>query len=393
MYEIGTSTSPIREFYERGWARADELGAENIFDFSLGAPAVPMPEAYRQELIRLLREEDQVRLHTYAPHPGVPAAKKAIADDLNARFCAGCGPDDIIMTAGAAPAISAVLAAMKENGDEEIALLAPYFPEYGTIMKGLGLKKLVIKTLEPDFRLDLEAIEKALGPKTAALMLNSPNNPSGMIYPAKDLEALARILEKKSAEFGHVIFLISDEPYRELILDGSDFPFPAKFYKNTVICYSYSKSLSVAGERMGYILIPKSNEERARLLPAVMGAARSNGVSNAPVLFQKALACCAGLHSDVELYRRNRDFLYEALSAMGYVCTKPQATFYMMVKTLEEDTAFCARAADMGLILVPCSGFGFPGYVRVALCVPEDTARRSAAAFEKLMESYRKEEH
>lgn len=389
MYKLGTAVSPIRAYYELGWSRAEELGRENIFDFSLGAPAVPMPDAYRRELIRLLEEEDQVRLHTYAPHPGVPETKKAITDDLNRRFGCSFDPGDIIMTAGAAPAISAVLSAIKTSPSDEIALLAPYFSEYSAIIEGLGLKKLEIKTLEPDFHLDLDAIERALGPDTAALLLNSPNNPSGAVYPAEDLKRLAEILKSKSEEFGRTIFLISDEPYRELMLEDEEFPFPANFYDDTVICYSYSKSLSIAGERMGYVLIPGANGERKKLFPAVMGAARANGVSNAPVLFQKALIKCAGLSSDTELYRKNRDVLYDALTSMGYICTKPKATFYMMVKTLEDDRAFCERAAGMGLIFAPCSGFGFPGYVRVALCVPEDTAKRSVGAFRRLLDSYR----
>ena len=389
MYAIGTAPSPIREFFELGRAKAQELGPENIFNLSLGAPAVPMPEEYRQEIIRLMMEEDQVKLHTYTTTAGDEAARTAIAEDLNRRFGTSYTRANLYMTAGAAPAICAVLNAIRNSEDEEIALLAPYFAAYNSMIKGARMKKLEIKLPEPDFRLDLEAIEKALTPKTVGLIINSPNNPSGTIYPAEDLQKLGELLTRKSEEFGHIIYLISDEPYREVLLDDVEVPFTANFYKNTVICYSYSKSLSIAGERVGYVLIPSENDDFSKLYPAVAGAAGALGVSNAPSLFQKALAKCAHLHSDNELYKKNRDMLYKALTDMGYVCTYPHGTFYMMVKALEaDDKAFCRRAAEMGLIFVPCSGFGWPGYVRVALCVPEDVAACSVAAFKKLKASY-----
>jgi aspartate aminotransferase len=251
------------------------------------------------------------------------------------------------------------------------------------------MKYTEVKTLEPDFRLDLDAVKASITPNTAALIINSPNNPSGAIYPPEDLKRLSEILTEKSREFSRTIYLISDEPYREVLLDDVEVPFMANFYDNTIVCYSYSKSLSIAGERMGYILVPNANEDHDRLLTAIAGASKALGVSNAPSLFQYALIKCAGIHSDVELYRKNGAVLYKALTEMGYECTWPKGTFYMMVKTLEEDWAFCRRAAEMGLILVPCSGFGFPGYVRVALCVSEDTAVRSIPAFKKLLESYK----
>ncbi|MBR0139756.1 MAG: pyridoxal phosphate-dependent aminotransferase [Firmicutes bacterium] len=390
MLGLGNAPSPILVFSALGKAREKEVGKENIFNFSLGAPAVPMPEEFRQELIRLLNEEDRIGLHTYLSPGGDEAAKTAIAEDLNRRFGTNYTCRNIFMTAGAAPAIAAVLNAVKAGEDDELALIAPYFTPYRIMAEGAGLKVVEIRTLEPDFRLDLDAIEKALTPRTACLILNSPNNPSGMIYPSEDIKKLAEILEKKSEEFGRPIFLLSDEPYREILLDDVEVPFTANFYRNTIICYSYSKSLSIAGERVGYVLIPSENEDFAKLYPAVSGAASALGVSTAPSLFQKALVKCAHMQSDNGLYRKNRDLLYSALTGMGYVCTRPQGTFYMMVKTLGEETEFCRRAAGMGLILVPCGGFGFPGYVRVALCVPEDVAARSVAAFKKLKESYEK---
>ncbi len=387
MLGLGNAPSPILVFSALGKAREKEVGKENIFNFSLGAPAVPMPEEFRQELIRLLNEDDKIGLHTYMSPSGDEAARTAIAEDLNRRFGTNYTYKNIFMTAGAAPAIAAVLNAVKAREDDELVLLAPYFTPYRIMAAGAGLKVVEVRTLEPDFRLDLGAIEKALTPRTACLILNSPNNPSGMIYPAEDLKKLAAILEKKSEEFGRPIFLLSDEPYREILLDDAEVPFTARFYRNTIVCYSYSKSLSIAGERVGYVLIPSENEDFAELYPAVSGAAAALGVSTAPSLFQKALVSCAHMQSDNGLYRKNRDLLYKALTDMGYVCTRPQGTFYMMVKTPEDDMAFCRRAAEMGIILVPCSGFGFPGYVRVALCVPEDVASRSIAVFKKLKES------
>ncbi len=389
MYDLGTRKSPIGTFVAIGRQKEQELGAENIFNFGLGAPAVPMPEEYREELIRLLKEEDQVKLHTYTMGGGVPTAREAIAADLNRRFNAKAAAGDIFMTVGAAPALCAVINAIRNSEEEEIVLLAPYFSEYVAFIKGARMKYTEVRTLEPDFRLDLDAVKAAITPNTAALIINSPNNPSGAIYPPEDLKSLGEILTEKSREFSRTIYLISDEPYREVLLDDVEVPFMANFYDNTIVCYSYSKSLSIAGERMGYILVPKANEDHDRLLTAIGGASKALGVSNAPSLFQYALIKCAGKHSDVELYRKNRAVLYKALTEMGYECTWPKGTFYMMVKTLEEDWAFCRRAAEMGLILVPCSGFGFPGYVRVALCVSEDTAVRSIPAFRKLLESYK----
>lgn len=390
MVKLGQKRSTIREIFEYGKRRAAEIGAENIYDFSIGNPSVPAPDSIREAVIKVLDTNGPVETHSYTSAQGDAAVRAKIAESLNRRFGTSYHADNLYMTMGAAAALSACFKALAEPGDEFI-VAAPFFPEYRCFVeKGAGAKLVVIDADTENFQIDFVKLEQAIHPHTKAMIINSPNNPSGTIYSEATLRSLAALLEQKSQEYGHPIFIISDEPYRELVYDGIKLPFAANYYRNTFVCYSYSKSLSLPGERIGYIVVPDELEDSRTAYAAVCGAGRTLGYVNAPSLFQRVAALCADETSDIAIYERNRNLLYENLIRMGFSCVKPEGAFYIFPRSLEPDAfAFCERAKKYELLLVPGDDFGCPGHVRISYCVPTERIESALPLFEKLAAEYK----
>ena len=388
MYGLGSKRSVIREIFEFGKKRAAEVGAENVYDFSLGNPSVKPPQIVEDTLISLLKEEDATALHGYTSAQGDAGVRAAIADYIRKTHGVECDADYIYMTCGAAASLTITLSALCNEGDEVITF-APYFTEYKVFAETAGAR-LVALASDPDtFQIDFSPLESALNEKTAAVLVNSPNNPSGVVYSEATIQKLAALLEQKSAEYKKTIYLITDEPYRELVYGGVKVPYLTKYYRNTVVCYSYSKSLSLPGERIGYIFVNPSAENAKQLYLAVCGAGRALGYVCAPSLFQKMVARCQGVTSDVSVYEKNRDLLAGALREYGFSCVQPDGAFYLFVKSPEPDAnAFCERAKKYDLLLVPGDDFGCAGYVRIAYCVSPDMIRRSLPSFKKLAGEY-----
>lgn len=382
----GTNRSCIRELFEYGMRKAAEIGRENVFDFSIGNPSVPSPEGVNETICAIVREEPGAAVHGYTSAAGAPDARRAVAEDMNARFDCGARPEDLFFTCGAAPALTAVLAALSVEG-AECVICAPYFPEYTVFVQGAGMKCVIVPPNTSDFQIHAQEVEPLLTPRTQAIIVNSPNNPSGVVYSEDALRALAALLERKSAEYGHPIYLIADEPYRELVYDGARVAFLPLLYRNSIVCYSYSKSLSLPGERIGYVYVPRQAEDSAALLAAVAGSARALGHVCAPSLMQHMIARCADLRPDIEAYDRNRRTLYEALSSYGYACVRPQGAFYLMIRAPRGSAQeFSDRARERNLLIVPCDDFGCPGYLRLGTCVSYDTVVRSLPVFKALIE-------
>lgn len=387
-YLLGANRSCIRDLFEYGRARAAVVGEENVFDYSLGNPSIPSPAAVNDAVRQILLDTPTLQVHGYTSAVGDFATRQAIADDLNRRYDAGCRAENFFLGCGAAPELVAVFTALAVPEGELLAI-APYFPEYKPFAQAAGLSFRVVPPDVPEFQIKLDAVEAMLTPHTQAVLINTPNNPSGVVYTRKTLEALGALLTRKSEEFGHPIYLISDEPYRELAY-GVEVPFVPLIYPNTVVCYSYSKSLSLPGERIGYIYVPDSAADSRALYAAVAGAARSAGHVCAPSLWQKVIARCAGLRPDLEAYDRNRKALYEGLTAMGYEMAKPDGAFYLFIKAPGGDAnAFSEKAKKRDLLLVPGDGFGCPGYFRLSYCVANDMIQRSLPAFKAMIESYK----
>lgn len=390
MYELGSRRSAIRELFEYGKQRAAVVGAENVYDFSLGNPTVPAPECVDETIRRLTEELDCIRLHGYTSAQGDMETRIAIAEFLNKKHGTNFGANDLYITMGAAASLSIAFHALTTSSEDEFIAIAPFFPEYKVFVEATGASLKIVPADTKAFQIDFDALEKMINVHTKGVIINSPNNPSGAVYSAETIERLAKLLAEKENEFGHPIFIIADEPYREIVYDGVEVPFVTKYYNNTLVCYSYSKSLSLPGERIGYILVPQEAYESKALYAAVAGAGRALGYVCAPSMMQKVIAQCQGQTGDVELYKKNRDLLYEGLTKIGYECFKPQGAFYMFVKALEENSnAFCERAKAEDLLIVAGDGFGCPGYVRISYCVDEDMIRRSFNAFEKLYNSYK----
>ena len=383
-YSLGANRSCIRDLFEYGRARAAVVGDENVFDYSLGNPSIPSPAAVDEAVRQILLDTPTLQVHGYTSAVGDFATRQAIADDLNRRYDAGCRGENFFLGCGAAPELVAVFTALAVPEGELLAI-APYFPEYKPFAQAAGLNFRVVPPDVPEFQIKLDAVETMLTPHTQAVLINTPNNPSGVVYTQKTLEALGALLTQKSAEFGHPIYLISDEPYRELAY-GVEVPFVPLIYPNTVVCYSYSKSLSLPGERIGYIYVPDSAADSRALYAAVAGAARSAGHVCAPSLWQKVIARCAGLRPDLQAYDRNRKALYEGLTAMGYEMAKPDGAFYLFIKAPGGDAnAFSEKAKERDLLLVPGDGFGCPGYFRICYCVSYDMIQRSLPVFRALI--------
>lgn len=389
MVSLGTQRSVIRELFEFGKQRAAQIGAENVFDFSIGNPSVPSPEAVNEAAIKLLRETDPVVIHGYTSAQGDAGVRKMLADSVNRRFDTSFSPDNFYVSVGAAAALCCCLNGLC-NPDDEVIVFAPYFPEYKVFIEGAGAKMNLIPADTQAFQIDFEKFEAAVNEKTKAVIVNSPNNPCGVVYSHETCTRLAQILNEKSAAVGHPIYLIADEPYREIVFDGVEVPYLPKYYKNTLVCYSWSKSLSLPGERMGYVLVPDEVEEHELVYAAVAGAGRSLGYVNAPGLFQRVCAMCADMTSDISIYETNRNLLYNGLRELGFDVVKPDGTFYIFPKTLEEDdVAFCERAKQYDILIVPGTGFGCPGHARISYCVPTERIERALVAFKKLADSYK----
>ena len=386
-YALGANRSCIRELFEYGRARAAIVGPENVFDFSLGNPSIPAPPQVNEAVREILADTDPLQVHGYTSAVGDLEARAAISRDLNERCGASTAPEDFFLGCGAAPELTAVFRALAVPGGE-LLVQAPYFPEYLPFAREAGLIFRPIPADVPDFQIRLPALEAMLTPATQAVLVNSPNNPSGVVYTRQTLTALGRLLERKSREYGHPIYIISDEPYRELSY-GAEVPFLPLIYPNTVVCYSYSKSLSLPGERIGYIYVPRQASDSRELYAAIAGAARSMGHVCAPSLWQKVIARCVGLHPDLDAYDRNRRKLYEGLTEMGYETARPDGAFYLFVKAPGGDAeAFSERAKKHDLLVVPGDGFGCPGYFRLCYAVSYDTICRSLPVFRAVLEEY-----
>lgn len=392
MLGLGTKRSAIRELFEYGKARKAQIGAENVFDFSIGNPSVPAPEILTETLCELIGTGDPVALHGYTSAQGDASVRAAVAAVEQERTQMRIDPNLIYMTCGAAASLTVTLHAIVNPGDEVI-VLAPYFPEYRVFVEKAGAILREVPCLEGSFRIDFEALSQAISPRTKAVILNSPNNPTGAVASAEDLAKLGALLEEKEGDSDSEIFLICDEPYRALVYGDATVPFVPDFYHRTVVCYSYSKALSLPGERIGYILVPTELPGAEAVYAAVCGAGRALGFVCAPSLMQFAVAKCGNATADVSVYETNRNLLSEALGEMGYSITPPDGAFYLFVKALEEDAAaFCERAKQFELLLVPSDSFGVKGYVRISYCVSTEQIRASLPAFRALYESYRKKD-
>lgn len=385
-YAYGAQKSSIREIAAYGSARKAQIGAENVFDFSLGNPSIPAPESVRSSIARAL-ELPPTQLHGYTPAPGLPAAREAVAASLNRRFGTSYAAGDVYLTCGAAASLSISFHTLVNPGDEVI-VIAPYFPEYRVWIETAGATCVEVMADPETFQIDVPAVAAAVNERTKAIVINSPNNPVGSVYAQKNLEDLAVALHDAQKRLGTKVYLISDEPYREITY-GADVPWVPAIYDRTIVCYSYSKSLSLPGERIGWVLVPSTNPEHDRLVLAVAGAGRKLGFVCAPALFQHVVIDCVDEPTNVEAYAENRRVLTEGLSALGYEFIEPQGAFYLWVKALEPDTnAFFERAKALELLPVPSDSFGCPGWVRVGYCVSKETIVNSMPAWKKLAESY-----
>lgn len=388
MVGLGSRRSVIREIFEYGKKRKAGIGEENVFDFSLGNPSVPTPAAVTAALERIIKETDPVRLHGYTSAQGDMAVRAKIAESIEKRFGFPANKDLIYMTCGAAASLTVTLNALINSGDEVI-IPAPFFPEYRVFAENAGAHVVTVMCREPDFQLDIKAIESAVTKKTKAIIINSPNNPTGAVFSPDTVKALSDMLDKKQAEYGTDIYIIADEPYRELSY-GAEVPYIPKYYANTVVCYSYSKSLSLPGERIGYIFIPESAKDSKKLYAAVCGAGRALGFVCAPSLMQYTVAECTDVLPDVSAYKKNRDLLFGALTDYGYEAVPPDGAFYLFVKSPEPDAnAFCERAKKYELLLVPSDDFGCKGYVRISYCVTTEQIEKSLPAFKAFIEEYK----
>lgn len=388
MLRLGRRRSVIREIFEYGNRRRAEIGAENVFDFSLGNPSVPAPTVVTETLQRLIAETPAAALHAYTSAPGDMGVRNAIAAYVRDTFGFHADAGHIYMTAGAAASLTVTLTALAEEGDEIIAL-APFFPEYRVFVEKAGAKFVSVKSREGDFQIDAAALAAAVNPHTKAVIVNSPNNPTGAVLTEDSVKALAAVLTAKAQEYGHPIYLIADEPYRELVYDNTPVPYLPLYYRDTVVCYSFSKSLSLPGERIGYILVSPDAAGADAVYDAICGAGRALGYVCAPSLFQQLIKHCLGKTADITVYDENRKLLYAALTDYGFDAVYPDGAFYLFLKSPEPDAnAFCEKAKAYELLLVPGDDFDCPGYARIAYCVTTAQIRRSLPAFEQLAKAY-----
>ena len=390
MYALGSKRSIIREIFEYCKTRAAEIGADKVYDFSIGNPSVEPPAEISEAIVDLIKNENSVALHGYTSAQGDFATRDAIARDINKNFGTSLSADNLYMTCGAAASLTISLRALMNEG-EECVVFAPFFTEYRVFVENAGGKIVISAPEEKTFQVDISDFESKITEKTKAVIMNSPNNPSGVVYSEKTVRGVAEVLKKKEAEYGHPIYLIADEPYRELVFDGVSVPYVMNYYDNTIVCYSYSKALSLPGERIGYIAVNPNMQDSRSVYLAVCGAGRSLGYVCAPSLFQQVIKKTVGAKVDVGIYKKNRDILYDNLTSFGYECVKPEGAFYLFVKAPENDAfAFYERAKTKEILVVPCDDFGVKGYVRIAYCVDKSRIENSLPAFKALMEDYQR---
>ena len=388
MKDLVKNNSVIREMFEEGKKLQKLYGKENVFDFSLGNPSVPAPKKVKEAIIKILENEDPCFLHGYMSNSGFEDVREKIAESINRKFGTNFSAKNLIMTVGAASGLNIVLKSIINPGDEVINF-APYFSEYNNYIQNYdGIVTVVSANLET-FEPNLEEFKNKINSKTKAVIINTPNNPTGVIYSEELIKKLVKILEEKSSQIGHPIYLISDEPYRELVYDGAIVPYVTKYYKNTFVVYSYSKSLSLPGERIGYVIVPDELDDSNEMIEAITIANRIIGCVNAPSLIQRVIPYCLDIQIDLKEYDTNRKLLYKILTECGFECIKPQGAFYLFVKSpIPDEKEFCKTAKKYHLLFVPCSSFACPGYVRIAYCVPHTMIQRSEDAFRKLAKEY-----
>ena len=374
-----------------GLEQAAKVGPEKVYDYSLGNPSIPAPKKVNESIKKIVDETDSIKLHGYSMAAGFDTARDAVAKDLSNRFGLDVKGSELFFTCGAAPALVSIIKALTVNSDSEIMVVAPFFPEYRPFITANGAKMVMVPADTEAFQIHLDEVEKRITANTQGIIINSPNNPSGVVYTEETLKGLAALLERKSAEYGHPIYIIADEPYRELVYGGVKVPFIPCLYKNTIVCYSYSKSLSLPGERIGYVYVPGFADDRDAVFAAIAGAARIMGHVCPPTLIQKVIELCAEERPDLVAYDENRNLLYNSLREMGYECAKPDGAFYLFVKAPNGDAnAFSEKAKlDHNLLVVPADGFGCPGFFRLSYCVSNDMIRRSLPAFKAMIESYK----
>lgn len=389
LVKLGKVRSEIREIFEYGNKRKAEIGAENVFDFSIGNPSVPAPKSVDNAIIDLVENFDSVALHGYTSAQGDGKVRETIAQYINNRFNTEITANNIYMTCGAAASLTIVMNAIMQK-DDECIVFTPYFPEYGVFLERTGAKLVEVQSEEKTFQIDMEKFEQAITDKTKAVIINSPNNPSGVVYTVDTIEKMCSLLKKKEEEYGHPIFLITDEPYRELVYDDTEVPYIINYYDNTFVCYSYSKALSLPGERIGYIVVSPKMVDEQDAYAAVCGAGRALGYVCAPSMLQRVIEKCLDDTADISIYKKNRDLLYNALTEMGYECVYPDGAFYLFVKAMCDDShEFCEKAKEHELLLVPADSFGTPGYVRVSYCVQTKQIEDALPAFKALADSYK----
>ena len=388
--DMCNTPSVIRALSVYATERGKEIGYENVFDYSLGNPSVPVPDAFNQAICDLTKEKTSAQLHGYSPNPGNPEVRKIVADSLKRRFGIDYGPEHIFMTSAAASAIAHALRCVTQPGDEVITF-APFFPEYNPYVTQTGAKLKVVPADTESFQINFDAFKEMLNPNVQAVMINTPNNPSGIAYSSETLTKLAAILSEAQEEYGHEIFLISDEPYREIVFDGADAPYVSKFYDNTLSCYSFSKSLSIPGERIGYVAVNPKAKDAEMIVPMCVQISRGIGHNCPSSIIQMAMARCVDMTSDLSVYEKNMNILYDELTALGFKVVRPGGTFYIFPKALEDDAvAFCEKAKKYDLILVPSDSFGVKGYFRMAYCIDTEKVERSLEALRRFVkEEYR----
>ena len=387
-YALGSVRSYIREVFEYGRQQAKIVGEENVFDYSLGNPSIPAPEKVNRSIHEILDTESSIKVHGYTSGPGDDSIRAAVAKNLTERFGKQISPANLFFTCGAAPALMAALTALACE-DSEVIAIAPFFPEYKPFIESSGNKFVMVPADTESFQIDLAALESLVNEHTQAVIINSPNNPSGVVFSAETLGKVADILGAAAEKYGHPVYIIADEPYRELVYGGVEVPFLPAIYPNAIYCYSYSKTLSLPGERVGFLALHPAMDDYAAVHAAVLGAGRALGYICVSSLFQLAVAECLGQTADISAYAANRELIYGALTDMGYACARPDGAFYLFLKSPEPDAkAFCRRAMDYDILLVPGDDFGCPGYARLAYCVARSQLERSLPAFRKLAESY-----
>lgn len=390
-YKLGSNRSAIRELFEYGKQRAAIVGKENVYDFSLGNPTVPAPDCVKESIKEILDTYSSIDVHGYTSAQGDAELRDVLAKYYNDTYGTHFHKDNFYITCGAAASLCITFRALTESSEDEFIAIAPFFPEYKAFVEGTGAALKVVAPDKEHFQINIDALAETINVHTKGIIINSPNNPSGVVYSEDTIKELAALLRAKEEEVGHSIFLISDEPYREIVYDDVEVPYVTKYYDNTIVCYSYSKSLSLPGERIGFILVPDEAYESRDLYYAICGAGRVLGYVCAPSLFQKVVIKSLGQTGDMELYKTNRDILYKGLTELGYECVNPQGAFYMFVKAMGGDSnAFCEKAKEFDLLLVAADGFGCPGYVRISYCVDREMLERSLTAFAKLAACYQR---